>query len=147
VLARELETLARGENWHGPTLHDLLDRTTAGTAAARPIAGAHTIWELVLHVAAWTGVFRRRLEGTAVEEPEAGDYPAPPSPTAEAWEAARRELFEAHERLVDCVAGLSDAALARPVPGRPFDARFQVRAAIRHTVYHSGQIALLRKAG
>jgi hypothetical protein len=33
------------------------------------------------------------------------------------------------------------------VPGRPFDARFQVRAAIRHTVYHSGQIALLRKAG
>ena len=34
---------------------------------------------------------------------------------------------------------------AAPVPGRPFDKHFQVRAAIRHTVYHSGQIGLLRK--
>jgi len=115
-------------------------------AAARPIAGAHTIWELVLHVTAWTDVFRRRLEGTAVEEPESGDFPAPPVPTPAAWDEARRALFEAHRRLVACVAGLSEAGLDAAVPGRPFDARFQVRAAIRHTVYHSGQIGLLRKA-
>jgi heme-degrading monooxygenase HmoA/uncharacterized damage-inducible protein DinB len=144
-LARELETLADGNNWHGPTLHELLDGLTADHASARPLAAAHTIWELVLHVAAWTDVFRRRLEGTALEEPETGDFPAPPAPSPRAWDDARAALFEAHRRLTARVAGLSAADLGAPVPGRPFDARFQVRSAIRHTVYHSGQIGLLRK--
>jgi hypothetical protein len=35
--------------------------------------------------------------------------------------------------------------LRASIPGRPFGAHFQARAAIRHTVYHSGQIGLLRK--
>ena len=144
-LARELETLAEGNNWHGPTLRELLDGVSAEAAASRPLPGAHTIWELVLHVTAWTDVFRRRLQGTAVEEPEAGDFPAPGSPTARAWEQATRALFESHAALVACVSRLSDADLAAGVPGRPFDKQFQVRAAIRHTVYHSGQIGLLRK--
>jgi uncharacterized damage-inducible protein DinB/heme-degrading monooxygenase HmoA len=145
-LARELEALAEGNNWHGPTLHELLDGVSAEAAAARPVAAAHSIWELVLHVTAWTDVFRRRLEGTAVEEPEAGDYPAVPRPTSGAWAEATQALFAAHGALTACVSRLSDAELTEPIPGRPFDRLFQVRAAIRHTVYHSGQIGLLRKA-
>jgi heme-degrading monooxygenase HmoA/uncharacterized damage-inducible protein DinB len=144
-LAGELETLAEGDNWHGPTLHGLLDGVSAEAAAARPVAAGHTIWELVLHVTAWSDVFRRRLEGTAVEEPEAGDFPVPPPPTARSWVEATQALFEAHRALTARVARLSSAELAAPIPGRPFDGHFQVRAAIRHAVYHSGQIGLLRK--
>jgi len=144
-LARELETLADGDNWHGPTLHELLDGVSAEAAAARPVAAAHTIWELVLHVTAWTDVFRRRLEGTAVEEPEAGDFPKAPPPTSHAWAKATQALFAAHGAPASRVARLSSAELAGRIPGRPFDGYFQVRAAIRHTVYHSGQIGLLRK--
>ena len=146
VLARELETLVRGENWHGPTLEDLLGGVTASAAAAHPIPGAHTVWEIVLHVTGWADVFRRRLEGTAMEEPPAGDFPATPPPSEPAWAAAREALFAAHAALTARVARLSAAELDAPVPGRPFDARFQVRSAIRHTVYHSGQIGLLGKA-
>ena len=145
-LARELGTLAHGDAWHGPALDELLEGVSAETAAARPIAGAHTIWEVVLHLTAWTDVFRRRLEGTAVEEPEDGDFPAAARPTAKAWGGATKALIEAHGALTACVSRLSDADLAASIPGRPFDARFQVRAAIRHTVYHSGQIGLLRKS-
>jgi heme-degrading monooxygenase HmoA/uncharacterized damage-inducible protein DinB len=144
-LARELETLAEGDTWHGPALHELLDGLSADQASTRPLAAGHTIWELVLHVTAWTDVFRRRLEGTAVEEPEVGDFPAPPPPSAPAWTEAQEALFEAHRALSARVAGLSAADLGAPVPGRPYDACFQVRSAIRHTVYHSGQIGLLRK--
>lgn len=145
-LARELATLAHGNAWHGPALDELLDGVAADTASARPIAGAHSIWEVVLHVTAWTDVFRRRLEGAAVEEPEVGDFPAPPRPTAQAWAEARARLLEAHERLTARVARLSHADLGARIPGRDFDARFQVRAAIRHTVYHSGQVGLLRRS-
>jgi hypothetical protein len=145
ALAREVASLVRGENWHGPGLEQLLEGLGAEAASARPLEGAHTIWELVGHVTGWTDVFRVRLEGTAAEEPAAGDFPASPPPSAEAWAAARQSLLEAHARLAERVATLSEADLDRPIPGRPFDGRFQVHAAIRHTVYHSGQIALLRK--
>jgi uncharacterized damage-inducible protein DinB/heme-degrading monooxygenase HmoA len=145
-LARELETLSHGDTWHGPALDELLDGVSPEAAAARPIATGHSIWELVLHVTAWTDVFRRRLEGAAVEEPEAGDFPKPPRPSAAGWEAAKLALIDANAALAARVERLSDADLAVKVPGRPFDAEFQVRAAIRHTVYHSGQIGLLRKA-
>lgn len=145
-LAQELASLARGNAWHGPTLEELLDGVSVEAAAARPVPGGHSIWELVLHMAAWTDVFRRRLEGAAVEEPEAGDFPAPPPPTTEAWAQARSRLLEAHDALTARVARLSDAELSARVPGRDFDARYLVRAAIRHTVYHGGQIGLLRKS-
>jgi heme-degrading monooxygenase HmoA/uncharacterized damage-inducible protein DinB len=142
ALARELETLGRGDAWHGPALAELLVGVSAATASARPIASAHTIWEVVLHVTAWTDVFRRRLDGEAVEEPEAGDFPAPPSPTRKAWAQAMQALFEGHRALTARVARLGDAELGRRIPNRDFDVRFQVRAAIRHIVYHSGQIGL-----
>jgi hypothetical protein len=99
----------------------------------------------VLHVTAWTDVFRRRLDGEVVEEPEAGDFPAPPAPTRKAWTEAMQALFEGHRALTARVARLSESELARRIPNRDFDVRFQVRAAIRHVVYHSGQIGLLRK--
>ncbi len=146
-LAGELRVLARGDAWHGPSLEEMLAEVSPGTAAARPIPGAHTIWELVLHLTGWTDVFRRRLEGTAVEEPEPGDYPPAPEPTAAAWAAAKKALFAAHDELVARVERLSSSDLDAPVPGRGFPARFLVRGAIRHTVYHSGQIGLLRKLG
>ena len=144
-LARELETLAEGNNWHGPTLHELLDGVSAEAAASRPLPGAHTIWELVLHVTAWTDVFRRRLEGTAVEEPEAGDFPVPRRPRRAPGRRRRRRYSSRTRRSRRAFRGSPTRSSPRRVPGRPFDKHFQVRAAIRHTVYHSGQIGLLRK--
>jgi uncharacterized damage-inducible protein DinB len=125
----------------------MLAEVSPETAAARPIPGAHTIWELVRHLTGWTDVFRTRLEGTAMEEPEQGDYSTVPDPTAAAWEDAERDLFRAHDALVARVERLSPVDLDAAVPGRPFAARFLVRGAIRHTVYHSGQIGLLRRLG
>ncbi len=146
-LAEELRILARGDAWHGPSLEEALADVSTETAAARPIPRGHTIFELVVHMTGWTDVFRRRLEGTAVEEPEQGDYPPVAESTTAGWNAAKRDLFRAHDELVARVERLSPADLEAPVPGRGFPARFLVRGAIRHTVYHSGQIGLLRKLG
>ena len=145
ALAHELRTLTHGEAWHGPAFAELLEGVSAEAASARPIPAAHTIWELVLHVTAWTNVFRRRLEGAGVEEPEEGDFPSPPSPSPAAWDGARKALFEAHDALTDRVARLTADDLRAKITGRDYDAHFQVRAAIAHSVYHSGQVGLLRK--
>ena len=145
ALAEELQVLAHGDAWHGPALDELLANVSPETAVARPIPGGHTLWELVVHVTGWIDVWRRRLEGEVVDEPEEGDFPAPPEATARAWADAKDRLRVAHERLVARVAALSDADLDALVTGRDYTVRFLVRGAIRHTVYHSGQIGLLRK--
>lgn len=145
-LADELRRIWGGDAWHGPSLTELLEGVSPAHAAARPIPGGHSIWELVLHDTAWTDVDRARLEGTATEEPHEGDFPVPAEPTAKAWKEAQAWHRAAHERLAAIVARLSPQALEAKVPGRDFSARFQVHIAIRHTVYHSGQIGLLKKA-
>jgi len=144
-LAEELRVLAHGDAWHGPALDELLAGVSAEVAGARPIPGGHTLFELVLHVTGWNDVWRRRLEGEVVDEPEEGDFPAPPEASAQAWADAKDRLLKGHERLVARVAALSDADLDALVAGRDYTVRFLVRGAIRHTVYHSGQIGLLRK--
>ncbi len=145
MLSEEVRRIWDGETWHGPALRELLDGLSTERAAARPFAGAHTIWELVLHVTAWTNVFRRRIDGESIEEPEEGDFPPMPPASAAAWEQARARVEAAHVKLAESVARLSSGDLEARVAKRPFAVRFQVHAAIRHTVYHSGQIGLLRK--
>ena len=52
----ELKEIHDGEPWHGPSLKEILSGVTAEQAAAKPLANAHSIWEITLHVAAWEGV-------------------------------------------------------------------------------------------
>jgi heme-degrading monooxygenase HmoA len=145
ALAEELRSLVHGDPWHGECLETLLADVSAETAAARPVPAAHTILELTLHLAAWTDVARRRLDGEVVKQPAGGDFPAPAATDARAWAAARDGLLQAHATLAARVASLSDADLDAGVPGCSYDARFLVHGALHHTVYHSGQIGLLRK--
>lgn len=146
-LADQLRRLWQGDAWHGPALGELLADVTADRAATRVLPGAHTVWELVLHVTAWSDVFRRRIEGEAVEEPEEGDFPKAPAASQQGWAEARARAERAHERLTNSVLRLTGAALDAATPGRPFSVRFLVQMAIRHIVYHSGQISLLKKGG
>ena len=52
-----------GEAWHGPSVLALLDGVTAQQAAAHPIPGAHSIWELTMHIEAYSRL--KRLAGQA----------------------------------------------------------------------------------
>jgi uncharacterized damage-inducible protein DinB/heme-degrading monooxygenase HmoA len=145
-LAEELRLVARDDAWHGPGLASLVANVSPEQAAARPIGGGHSIWECVLHIAAWNEVFLRRLAGETVDEPREGDFPVPAAPTAAAWDEARGWLGTSHERLAERVSHLGARELQAKVPGRDYNVAFMVRGAIRHAVYHSGQIGLLKKA-
>jgi hypothetical protein len=49
-LEQQLRTAFEGAAWHGPAVLELLAGVTQEQAFARPIPGAHAIWELVLHL-------------------------------------------------------------------------------------------------
>src|SRR6202023_4185829 len=63
LIADQLSRAFDGVAWHGPALLELLKDVDAVTAAAKPLADVHSIWELVLHVAVWDDVTLRRIAG------------------------------------------------------------------------------------
>lgn len=142
----ELRNIHDGNAWHGPALKEALAGLTPEQAASRPIAGAHSIWEIVRHIAGWEKVFRLRLEGTPVTEPEEGDFPPVEDVTQQAWDETLRQLDDRHERLIQSVARLDDSVLQEKVPGKDYSTRFLLDGVVRHHVYHAGQIALLKKS-
>ncbi len=59
-LEEQLKRALEGEAWHGPSVLESLAGVTAEEAAAHPIPGAHSIWELVLHLTSDYGLVLRR---------------------------------------------------------------------------------------
>ena len=137
---------ATGGAWYGPALRPLLDGVSPGSAARRPLPGRHTIWELVLHLAANIDFVLARLGGRALELSPEADWPPAPEPTAAAWAEALAALDARYEALLARVRALSDEQLAGPVVGRPYPVYAMLHGIIHHNVYHAGQVALLREA-
>ena len=142
----ELRRIHDKDAWHGPALKESLSGVTAEQAAARPVGGAHSIWEIVRHITVWEDVFRQRLEGHAIAEPEEGDFPPVEDVSDEAWAEAFRRLDACHEGLLQTVARLDDSVLPEKVPGKDYSIRFLLGGIVRHHVYHAGQVALLKKS-
>lgn len=145
-IAEQIRLAAAGDAWHGPPLAAVLNSISAAEAAAHPIPGAHSIWELVGHLTTWTGVVHRRLNGETAVPTAAENFPAVPAPSPDAWMAACSALMAAHEALADAVARSPDESLPTRVPGQPYSVYVMLHGAVQHTLYHAGQIALLRRA-
>ncbi|HEX7180458.1 MAG TPA: DinB family protein [Thermoanaerobaculia bacterium] len=147
------EQLRKGlfdDPWHGPSIADLLLDVTAEEAAAHPVPGAHSIWELVLHMTAWQGEVRQRLLGKEPGLPDVGDWPDVGDPSDIAWERAREQLAASMNELLESLTTLSREDLERP--GGSINDRLgvthraMINGLVQHAAYHGGQIALLRKA-
>lgn len=144
----QLERSFRGEAWHGPSVMEALDGVGAAAAAARPLAEAHTIWELVLHVTAWMEVLRRALKGEVTDalSPEE-DWPRHPAGGGEApWRAALAELERTHREIAVLLERFPAERLDDHAPRKPYTFYLLLHGVIQHNLYHAGQIVLLRKA-
>jgi uncharacterized damage-inducible protein DinB len=150
-LRREVLSTLSGDPWYGSSVLHILEGMRAGAAAAHPIAGAHSVWELVLHTTAWTRETTRRVNGGGDRPPVEGDYPPVLEHTDAAWARALDELRTAHQELAAALIAVDDAVLAQQV-GSQVDADRQpvtvhrtVTGVLQHDAYHAGQIALLKK--
>jgi len=138
----QLRRAYEGSAWHGPSLSELLEGVEAESADARPIPGAHTIRELVLHILAWEKEAMRRLEGHTTNLPDAEDWPQ----GAGAWTSLVDELATTHARLMEAIGKLDDGSLGDVVGGNPDTVYHLLHGVVQHNLYHGGQIAMLKKA-
>ena len=147
----QLEREHSGDPWHGSPLQQILQGIDHENAAAKPVARAHSIWELVLHIAAWKNETRHRLTGARAGDPQEGDWPAVGETTVTAWREAVERLELAHRLLVSAVRDLPEPKLFEPTndsrPQRIAPTYYELlHGIVQHDVYHAGQIAILKKA-
>ena len=142
----QLDRAFQGDAWHGPSVRKLLEGLTANHAAAKPVPGGHSIWEIVQHMTTWQDVVRRRLGGEVIGAlPPELDWPPVPNPSETAWRQAVEDLTQSKQQLREVIAQLGDNRLGSPVAGKDYSVYVMVHGVIQHNLYHAGQIAILKK--
>jgi len=134
-----------GDSWHGSHVFEILEGVDAVRAQMRPIAGAHSIWEIVLHLRAWEAIVLRRLRGESVNPTDTEDWPPVTETSANAWKAALVALRETHDELNREIAAIPDERLEAKTPKSPSTVYRTVHGAVHHALYHAAQIAILKK--
>src|SRR5437762_509479 len=132
LLSNHIKRAVAGPMWHGPSLDELLASVSSDQAAARPITGAPSIWEIVLHVTAWAEIALARLHGQRTGDP-APDEDWPPVPGADPksgsalgsdaaanWQAALERLRESYRVLATDTRRLEPSAFDEKVAGADY---------------------------
>ena len=139
-----------GEAWHGPAVLALLDGVTAEQAAAHPIQGAHSIWELTMHIEAWERACLRRLNGDPAQLTDDENFRPIDDKSDAAWERTKQELVDTHRELMDAIVRVDESRLNEPIianSSTPFSSVYvTLHGGVQHDLYHAGQIAILKKA-
>ena len=142
----QLQRANNGEAWHGDPLMKILEGVTA-ESASRKLPNSHSIWELVAHITAWQQEAARRLRDKTYRSlPPEQDWPAISDPSEQSWKATIQALEESHQQLVDNIRKLDPSLLDQILPGSLNTSYYVVlHGIIQHTLYHAGQIAVLKK--
>ena len=152
-LVDQVERTHAGDPWHGSSRASILADVTSEEARRRPAPVVHSIWELVLHMTAWTQEVTRRLRGHLASLPEMGDWPALPArPDEKSWRSAIQALDEAHAALRRAIEAVDPSLLDAPVNddrnrelGTGVTFAQMINGLVQHDAYHSGQIAVVKK--
>jgi uncharacterized damage-inducible protein DinB len=145
-ITQQLKAAVEGEAWHGPSVKETLQGVTPEQASVRPVDGAHSIWEIVLHISGWMRVAVSRMQGIKTPQPEQGDWPELRSATAATWNQTLETMQKNYEELKTAISKLSEEDLTKPVFDIPNYNYVLLHGIIQHNLYHAGQMAMLRKA-
>ncbi len=147
-IAQQLHETVQGHGFHGQSLRELLEGVTAAQAITKPIPGSHSIWETLLHIHVWLELCADACAGDPIPpwpfEIEK-DWP-PPSGNEADWKRDVEATYASAERLRQAFAKLGDARLETLVPGRDYDFFLLLSGEIQHTIWHMGQMLVVKKA-
>ena len=145
LIADQIRLAFWGESWHGPSVREVLADVSADDAAAHPIAGAHSIWEIVLHLTGGYILVLRRVRGERAQLSPEEEWPPMPACSSEAWRESQQALEELNQQLQRAVRAFPVERLLQQL-GSEYSAYTQFAGTPQHDLYHAGQVVLLKKA-
>ena len=146
-ISRQLQQAFDGEAWHGPSVCEILDGVDANMATAKPVPGAHSIWEIVLHLIATQRILLRRLEGdaSAMNLPPSEEWPTATDFSEIAWRDTVAQLRAGNYALRDRIAAFPPDQLDEPLIPGGSSAYDNFHGYVQHNLYHAAQIGLIKK--
>ena len=87
-----------------------------------------------------------KIQGEEVSNVPADINFPPVTDTSEStWQATLQHLAETNQTLRDALQRAGDERLNEQAPGKQHTLYFEAVGALQHSLYHAGQIALLKK--
>ena len=126
--------------WYGPSVAELLAEISPELAAARPAPGVHSISALLQHLLLWNERIRNTSDSNPMPswQPER-EWAEPPIP----WNELVAHWNQSRDLLEKKIRDFPIGDLAKQVPGRNYPYETMLHGIVQHTIYHSGQIAIL----
>jgi uncharacterized damage-inducible protein DinB len=133
--------------WYGPTLAELIAKTTPEFAVTPPLPKANSISALLQHLLLWNERIRNTNGTTPLPKWEAEkEWAEPPVP----WNDLVPRWNKSRDQLEARIRSFPLEDLPKQVPGRTYNYEKLLNGAVEHVIYHSGQISmalsLLRRA-
>lgn len=147
-IAEQLEFIFRGKPewknhaWHGPSVMDTLSDITPEQSQNR-LPNSHSIIELVLHMTVWRKFVLQKLMGNdSYRVSDAENFPQ-----STTWHEALINLEQSQTELIAAMKDFPESRLSDSVQGSHYKYPFRtmLEGIIHHDLYHTGQIALLKK--
>lgn len=130
-----------GGAWYGPSLAELLADTSPDTATRAPLTGAHSISELLQHLLLWNERIRNTSDQSPLPRWDAErEWAEPPIP----WSELVARWNESRSLLEQRIRTFPVSDLGKQVPGRDYPYETMFEGIVQHTIYHAGQIAMIR---
>jgi uncharacterized damage-inducible protein DinB len=145
MLAEQIRRAFWGESWHGPSVREVLTGLSAEDAAAHPVAGAHSIWEIVLHMIGGYRLVLGRVRGNRAQLAPEEEWPPVVEVSSESWRETQHTLEQLNQELQSAVRAFPAERLSQEL-GSEYSAYTQFLGAPQHDLYHAGQIVVLKKA-
>ena len=140
--------------WHASSTMQLFKDITSEQAQKHPIKGAHSIWEIVDHLPVYEKYAIQAIEGgTFPMFMDGEEWPSRTDCSEEAWVESVKLLESVHDRLVEAIRGFNEKRFSElvsmdtrwPEPWKSTSYYELFHGMLHHLVYHTAQIAILKK--
>lgn len=151
-LSHELQNVLSGDPWYGSPVYTILKGISFETAYEKPPGSVHNIAEIVLHMIAWTEEVMDRMNGLPSGIPTSGDWPPIGKPDEQKWQNYVEDLKLVNVNLIGIIQNFPPDQWNEPTNderdrelGTGVTYEELINGLIQHHIYHSGQIALLKR--
>jgi uncharacterized damage-inducible protein DinB len=126
--------------WYGPSLAELLSTISPELAVTPPAPAAHSVARLLQHLFLWNERIRNACDRRPLPPFEpAKDWAEPPIP----WLELVASWNQSRDLLEEKIRSFPTEDLLKQVPGRSYPFATMLYGIVEHTIYHSGQIAMV----
>ena len=146
-IIKRLENTLSGQPWFGRAVYTLLEEVDPKKVHEKPNGSEHSLIELLYHMITWADFTLKRLEEDKINDLAAAEKLdwRKIDPEIHSWQKGMAEFKEIHTRIIDLLQKKDDAFLKGIVDYRNYNYRFLLNGMIEHNIYHSGQVAYLKK--